>query len=128
MNLLLDTHVMLGVVEPDIYRLPSTIGNLLAKDDHLYFVSVASLWEISIKNRLGKLPLDCPLAAWPSLLATLGVSLIDISVEHVLADLDPTPDTKDPFDRLILSTAMIENMRLVTVDRALSAHPLAWRA
>ena len=127
MNLLLDTHVMLGLAESHVYGLPSGLKLKLSGEDCRLFVSAASLWEIAIKSRLGKMPLDCPLPEWPAVLAVLGISLTDIAVSHILADLDPVPDTKDPFDRLILATAAIEHMPLVTVDRALSRHPLAWR-
>ena len=89
--------------------------------------SAPSLWEISIKNRLGKLPLSLPISEWPSFLADSRLELVEIRVAHIVADLDPMPDTKDPFDRLIAATAMVEGLKLVTVDRALLRLPLAWR-
>ena len=42
-------------------------------------------------------------------------------------ELDPEPPTRDPFDRLLLAQCAVDNLRLVTVDRALAGHPLAWR-
>ena len=45
----------------------------------------------------------------------------------LLADAEPEPQTRDPFDRLLLGQCQVENLRLVTLDRALAAHPLAWR-
>jgi PIN domain nuclease of toxin-antitoxin system len=53
--------------------------------------------------------------------------LLIIDHRHVLAELDPEPATRDPFDRLLLAQCEVEGMRLVTVDTALSVHPLAWR-
>ncbi len=57
----------------------------------------------------------------------MGISLLDIDHHHVLAELDPEPATRDPFDRLLLAQCQVEGMQLVTIDRALAGHPLAWR-
>jgi PIN domain nuclease of toxin-antitoxin system len=127
MELLLDTHVMLGLAEPEVYPLPKRIAYALEESPLNFFVSSASLWELAIKHRLGKLPLLVPLSEWPTLLFVTGLHLIDINVSHILADLDPGPDTKDPFDRLILATAAVERMQLATIDGELIDHPLAWR-
>ena len=127
MDLLLDTHVMLGLAEPEHFPLPRKIADSLEHHPHNFFVSTASLWEIAIKHRQGKLPLSVPLSEWPTLLFITGLHLISIDSAHVLADLDPVPDTKDPFDRLLLATAAVERLPLATIDNALLAHPLAWR-
>jgi PIN domain nuclease of toxin-antitoxin system len=57
----------------------------------------------------------------------LGVQLIGIEFQHVVANINPEPPTKDPFDRLLLGVCAAEKLQLVTMDRALSGHPLAWR-
>jgi PIN domain nuclease of toxin-antitoxin system len=89
--------------------------------------SVASLWEIAIKVRLGKLPLRHPLKVLPELLDSLSMQTLTIETRHVLAELYPEPDTRDPFDRLLLAQCSVEKLLLVTQDRALVSHPLAWR-
>lgn len=89
--------------------------------------SVASLWEIAIKWRLGKLPIKTPPSALPDALGRGKISLLNIDHRHVLAELDQEPATRDPFDRLLLAQCQVEGMRLVTIDRVLSAHPLSWR-
>jgi PIN domain nuclease of toxin-antitoxin system len=90
--------------------------------------SVASLWEIAIKVRLGKLVLGMSPKLLPELIERMGLHLIAINHHHVLAVAEPEPATRDPFDRLLLAQCLIENLRLVTIDRALLAHPLVWRA
>jgi PIN domain nuclease of toxin-antitoxin system len=101
---------------------------LLAQDDIAFVVSVASLWEIAIKTRVGKLTADIALADLPAYLAGLGYSLLAIDEHHALAELAADPPIRDPFDRLLLAQCQVEGLKLVTTDRALFGHPLAWRA
>jgi len=127
MRLLLDTHVLLAVAENDFGRLPHSLAEAAREETNELFGSGASLWETAIKHRLGKLPLPCPLEEWPTLLSTLGIPLLEIRNSHILAEADPLPDTRDPFDRLLLAVCHVEQMRLLTLDRSLLSHPLAWR-
>ena len=91
------------------------------------FVSTASLWEIAIKTRLGKLAPLLPLDEIPAYLVAAGFVFISIEVKHVLTAAQPEPPTRDPFDRLLLAQAQVEGLQLVTIDRALVDHPLAFR-
>lgn len=128
MLLLLDTHILLSLGEDEDKQLPRFIYEALHDRRNSLFASAASLWEVAIKHRLGKLPLPCPLEEWPELLSTMVISIMDIHVSHVLAEADPLPETKDPFDRLLLAICQFENMRFVTLDRSLLRHPLALRS
>ena len=118
--LLLDTHVMLGLIGG---------GNPALQDvrQERLFVSVASLWEVAIKVRLGKLELTVPLSDLDAQLEELGCTVSEVRASHAIADADPWPDTNDPFDRLLLAVCQVEGLRLVTRDRKLVGHPLAWR-
>ena len=127
MRLLLDTNILIPLVEEQTENLPAEHRSVLAADHHELFASVASLWEIAIKSRLGKLPLRTGLSQLPVALESAGVALLSIEASHVLQDVEPQPDTRDPFDRLLLAQCLVEGIRLVTLDRALSVHPLAWR-
>ena len=114
MRLLLDTQT-------------GTVRSALEQPDSDPHGSVATLWEIGIKVRLGKLPLQIRLDQLPEALRSYGLQLLSIQASHVLAEVEPQPATRDPFDRLLLAQCLVENMRLVTLDRVLAAHPLAWR-
>lgn len=127
MQVLLDTHIVLAAIEERLDRLPDNIHRLLADPGPSIWVSVTSLWEVEIKSRIGKLAVPIPLRQWPDALFLLGAQLIGIEFQHVVAEIGPEPPTKDPFDRLLLGVCAAENLQLVTVDRALAAHPLAWR-
>jgi len=125
MRLLLDTHIVLSIVNERTGDLPVQLRRVLADPDAEFYVSVASLWEIAIKWRLGKLKLSGDLELLPDILTSGGLELIPINEHHVLATVKPDPMTRDPFDRLLLAQCSVEELRLVTVDRALVAHSLA---
>lgn len=125
MRLLLDTHVLLALLDGRVSALGRDIERVVGSGEHAFFVSVASLWEIAIKWRLGKLPLNVPPEQLPELLNEMGLSTLAITAAHVLATVEPEPVTRDPFDRLLLGVCRIEDLRLVTVDRALVDHRLA---
>ena len=127
MPLLLDTNIVLPIINERLRELDSRIRDAVAAPEVALHVSVASLWEIAIKVRLGKLELKPSPSELPSLLSDLGMSLLRIEASHVLAEVLPAPVTRDPFDRLLLGQCLVEGMRLATLDRALAAHPLAWR-
>jgi PIN domain nuclease of toxin-antitoxin system len=125
MRLLLDTHIFLGLIERRMADLPKGIQALLQNPDNECQLSAASLWEIAIKARLGKLRLRPSPAALPDLLDGLGIAIVPINQHHALATVAPEPKTRDPFDRMLLAQCQIESLRLVTTDQALVSHPLA---
>lgn len=127
MLLLLDTHILISLARGEGDRLPAFVQDALRNERNAMFASVASLWEIAIKHRLGKLSLPCLLEQWPRLLSALAVSLMEIGAAQVLVEADPLPHTKDPFDRFLLATCQVDKMRFVTLDRSLIGHPLALR-
>jgi len=124
MRLLLDTNVFVRFVEG---RLDSHLRETLSAAEAEIHLSVANLWEIAIKVRLGKLPLRISLPDLPVFIDSVGFGLLPIKAPHVLAAVDPEPPTRDPFDRLLLAQCSIEGLELVTLDRALAAHPLSWQ-
>jgi PIN domain nuclease of toxin-antitoxin system len=127
MRLLLDTHILLVFVERGAAGLPAGVGALLSDRDNEQHFSAASLWEIAIKHRLGKVRLTPSLDLLPDLLRGMGIAIVAINERHALASLDPEPATRDPFDRMLLAQCQVEGLRLVTLDRALVSHPLAAR-
>jgi PIN domain nuclease of toxin-antitoxin system len=124
--MLLDTHIVLAVLGQTDLILPSPVENLL-RQTKSQFVSVVTIWEIAIKHRIGKLTLSIELKNLPNLLVDIDIGILPIEPQHTLADIGLEPLTKDPFDRLLLGVCAAEHMKLLTLDRALAAHPLAWR-
>jgi len=127
MRLMLDTHIFLALIGSGAANLPEAAAALLEDGGAEPHLSVASLWEIAIKRRLGKLKLSVELDVLPELLVRLGVQIIPINEHHALAAVEPEPMTRDPFDRMLLAQCQVEGLRLLTLDRALVSHPLAMR-
>ncbi len=120
MAILLDSHILLEMM-----------GSGRAAEgpwgQELIHVSVASLWEIAIKARQGKLATPAPVASLEARLGSLGWTVIPVHASHAVAEVSPWPDTQDPFDRLLLAVCHVEGLRLVTRDGKLVDHPLAWK-
>ncbi|HEV2561976.1 MAG TPA: type II toxin-antitoxin system VapC family toxin [Rhizomicrobium sp.] len=128
MRLLLDTNVLIPIARRNLDDLDDSIADAVSSATNVLFASVASLWEIAIKTRLGRLDSRIAPADLPAYLDSQGIRLFSIDAKHVLTDLNPIPPTRDPFDHLLLAQCEVEDLRLVTRDRALAKHPLAWRA
>ena len=124
MRLLLDTHVVLGLVRGSLAKQHPKIADCLADPSTVAFVSVASLWETAIKVRLGKLGPGMPLEDIAGYLDVIGLSILPIETRHVIVAVDPEPETRDPFDGLLLAQCQFEELKLVTLDSALVNHPL----
>lgn len=127
MKTLLDTHVMLAAISGQKNALTMAVKRALEEDGTRVLVSVASLWEVLIKWRLGKLPLPATPDRLPELIEAVGFEILPIVASHAVAAVKPDPPTRDPFDRLLLAQCEVEGARLLTVDRSLVAHPLAAR-
>ena len=127
MRLLLDSNVALPIVRKEREMLGAHVNLLLSTGSNDIFVSIASLWEIAIKARLGRLPLGMPVRQLPITLTEFGYTLLAVDHHHAIEDLIDQPDTGDPFDRMLLAQCQVEGMRLVTADRALQRHSLVWR-
>lgn len=125
MTLLLDTHVFLWLLD-DPRRLPARALDAVREPDVTLLLSVASVWEISIKVGLGKLVLPVPPADFvPSRLVRTKTDALPISVEHALAVAELPRHHDDPFDRLLVAQARTEDLVLVSADQVFSAYGVA---
>lgn len=127
MRLLLDSHIFLALLKRDSERLPPKLYDVLRHSETILFLSVVSLWEIALKARLGKLPLGVNANKLPQIAGEMALLLLPLTPKQAVWDLSPLPVTKDPFDRMLLAQCQAEGLRIVTVDRELVDHPLAWR-
>lgn len=115
MKLLLDTHTFI-FWDSQPSKLSQRALELLINKDNLRLLSVLSLWEIQIKHQLGKLTLNKTLEEIIIVQKNNSIEILPITVEHILA-LDSLPMYhKDPFDRLLIAQANIENAVLISCD------------
>jgi PIN domain nuclease of toxin-antitoxin system len=124
MKLLLDTHALLWWHEADD-RLSAHARNAIEDVTHTVAISMVSIWEMQIKLQLGKLVLkDSLLRLVAQQLEINRLSLLPISLPHILA-LEQLPlYHRDPFDRLLLAQALVEGLTLVSADAPLAAYPV----
>lgn len=116
MALLLDTHALIWFLSGD-ERLPLRARRAIEEQDEVA-VSAASAVEITTKHRIGKLPEAGELAlAFESTLAIYGFLPLSISVAHSALAGSLRGSHKDPFDRLLMAQAIIENLALVSNEQ-----------
>lgn len=124
MRVLVDTHCWLWfLMTPE--RLSAAAVDALAEAPNEVYVSAAVAWEIVIKNGIGKLPLPMPAAEYVTeRLAAVGHRPLAIAVEHAVALGDLPPHHKDPFDRILIAQAQVEQLTLLTADDKIKAYPV----
>jgi PIN domain nuclease of toxin-antitoxin system len=120
-RLLLDTHVLLWWLADDP-QLGERGRELIATPEHVVFYSAASIWEIRIKAALGKLELPDTFA---DALSAQAFESLSVTSAHAHALRDLPMHHRDPFDRMLVCQARLENLTLVTHDAALTAYDVA---
>ena len=119
MSLLLDTHVLLWLLAGEKRRFGP--GTLEALGDRAAVVSAATVWEIAIKRRLGKLRAPSNLVETVAAARLQLLSITPAHAEHV-AEL---PDLhNDPFDRILVAQAKVEGLTIVTADASVRRYDI----
>ncbi len=123
MRYLLDTNVLLWWLDGD-KRLKSSIRQIINSQANQIYISVVSGLEISIKHRLGKLPLKTTVK---KIFEISDFNILNVSLEHVVEfdKLSLQKDHKDPFDRILISQTKVENLTLVTTDPKILRYKLS---
>ena len=123
MKYLLDTHTIIWYFEnSDELSLESE--EIIDNPLNSIYVSAASLWEASIKIGLGKL--DVSLGALLREVENAGFSIMQIESMYLQKLLELPKIHKDPFDRLIIATAMVEEMTLISIDENIQKYDVSW--
>jgi PIN domain nuclease of toxin-antitoxin system len=121
MQYLLDTHTLLWFLEDDA-QLPENVKKEIINIDNKCFISIASLWEIAIKIKLGKLTIKFPFERFADYLSDCDIELLPISLDHLVQLLNIDLHHRDPFDRMIIAQGRAEQLTIITRDEHFSSY------
>jgi PIN domain nuclease of toxin-antitoxin system len=122
MRFLLDTHTLLWCFN-DSRSLSPRARKLVEDGSNELLVSAASGWEIATKVRLGKLPTGEELVGdLDRYLARLGCEALPISLDHAVRAGTLPGDHRDPFDRMLIAQAQMENLKIISNDQIFDAY------
>lgn len=120
---LIDTHILLWAADE-----PERLGrqrDFVEDSDHDLLLSAVVSWEIAIKYALGRLALpDAPVHFVPRVASDLGASVLVITQEATLGVAELELVHKDPFDRLLISQALVLDVPIVTADPVFARYPV----
>ena len=106
-------------------RLSALARRKINSADNDLFLSAASVWEIAIKYSIGKLPLPAPPGQYvPARLAPTRTAPLAVELQHALKVSELPHHHSDPFDRMLVAQAQIENLALMTADEQLEAYDI----
>ena len=120
MNLLIDTHVLLWWLD-DHPSLSEKARAVIADGNNLVFVSAAVIWEIRIKQALGKLEVP---ANFRQVLDKQPFEMLAITAEHAHAVGDLPSHHRDPFDRMLIAQATVEDFTIVSHDNKIKQYQI----
>lgn len=124
MKVLLDTHAFLWLITGDDRLTESARLAFLDSENKLFF-SIVSLWEICIKKSLGKISLATGwLQTIQKEVKSNAIQWLAIEIQHCAEVVELPFHHRDPFDRLLIAQAMVEDMKLLSHDKQLSAYKI----
>ena len=124
MKVLLDTHAFLWLISGDD-RLSETAQQTFLDPGNIMFLSAASLWELCIKMSLGKLSLKSGwLKTIQDEMEVNAIQWLSIEMPHCVELTNLPFHHRDPFDRMLVAQAMVEDMQLLSRDNRLSSYEI----
>jgi PIN domain nuclease of toxin-antitoxin system len=124
MKYLLDGMVWLWSIDSTARISKRGLEVLTNGEEEIYFSS-ATVWELTIKAHLGKLTLPGPPSECiPSFVAKQGLKPLSVTHAHAVKVYDLPSYHRDPFDRLLIAQAIVEEMTILTADRAFAKYPV----
>ena len=124
MNNLIDTHALIWFLNGD-NDLSDKARKAIENSEAINFISIASLWEIAIKISLGKLELRTPFEKISEQIDNNGFQILPITFEDTLVLTSLPFHHRDPFDRIIISQSLNNNLTIISKDRYFGAYQVA---
>lgn len=116
MNYIIDTHTFLWFVSGS-NDLSQKAKAAIESNDNTIFISIASLWEISIKTSLGKLQINGKYESVLTDVVENNIVILPINFQHTVIQNGLAFHHRDPFDRIIIAQAFVEKMDLIGSDK-----------
>lgn len=124
MQVLLDTHALIWFFSGNA-KLSDTARNLIEDINNIKYISVASAWEMAIKQSKGKLSLSVPLDDYIREKTKLeDFQLLEIKLSHLKIISQLHFYHSDPFDRLLIAQAIVENISIISQDSLFNLYPI----
>lgn len=122
MRLLLDTHAFLWFITGD-EKLSATAEHAIRAGANELLLSTASIWEMAIKVRLGRLPIPEPLDTFvPAQLRINQIQVLPIELRHTYEVARLPLHHGDPFDRLLICQSRMEDLPIISADAAFKSY------
>ena len=119
MRLLLDTHILIWAVAEPV-KLSDDVRRALVSGETEILVSAVTAWEIAIKRALGRIVF--PIERFEDVMEQMGFVILPIQARHAIAAGGLPRHHDDPFDRMLIAQARVENLVLVSVDAVMSRY------
>jgi PIN domain nuclease of toxin-antitoxin system len=124
MRVLIDTHIFIWYIQ-NSERLPSSIATYINDGRNDILLSIASVWEMAIKQSTGKLNLGLPYASFIAEQMRLNsIELLSLRLDHLEVVTTMPFHHRDPFDRILIAQAMLEDIGIVSADSIFSSYPV----
>jgi len=125
---LLDTHAILWFFNGDNKSLSDRAKNIIENPQDIKYISMASVWEVSIKISIGKLEFPENTKGFIYQIKKHGFVLLPISEDYIIESEQLPLIHRDPFDRLLVATAISEQMNFISADKNISQYnvSLVW--
>lgn len=124
MNYLLDTHSLIWFFSGD-NQLPKKVIKEIENNKNTIFVSIASLWEIGIKESIGKIRIDGGLSQLVDEIFNSNFEILPISIDDILVISTLEFIHRDPFDRILISQALNEKCVLISKDEQIKNYKIS---
>jgi PIN domain nuclease of toxin-antitoxin system len=123
MELLIDTQSFIWFMEDDV-KMPMKIKVIMNDEDNVLLLSIVSLWEITIKTSIGKLKMQRSIDDVIKNISADGFKILPIKPNHLLTLSKLEFIHRDPFDRMIISQGIAENISVISADSVFREYPV----
>ena len=121
--IILDTHIWIWYINRELDRFPSSWLEIIETANQVG-ISPVSCYEVALAQQRGRLLLPCPLEQWfQEALEPSGISILPLTPEISSCAVNLSPIHKDPFDRIIIATAIEYQAKLASIDRSFRQYP-----